>query len=82
MPGSRGHCMGAAGALELAGNIPSFEDGYVHPCHNISNLDPDCEIPGLVVGEKLKKETNIILNSSFGMLGINSVVILKKYIEQ
>ena len=26
-----GHTMGAAGALELAGNLPSFEDGVVHP---------------------------------------------------
>ena len=28
-----GHCMGAAGALELAGNLPSFEDGWIHPNH-------------------------------------------------
>ena len=27
-----GHCMGAAGTLELAGNLPAFEDGLVHPC--------------------------------------------------
>ena len=26
-----GHCMGAAGALELAGNLPSFDDLVVHP---------------------------------------------------
>jgi 3-oxoacyl-[acyl-carrier-protein] synthase II len=28
-----GHCMGAAGALELAGNLPSFED-LVGPSHD------------------------------------------------
>ena len=28
-----GHCMGAAGALELAGNLPSFTDQMVHPDH-------------------------------------------------
>ena len=74
-----GHAMGAAGALELAGNIPSFEDGYVHPCRKIENLDPQCEIPGLVNGEKIAKEVNVILNNSFGMLGINSTLIVKKY---
>ncbi|MDR1520665.1 MAG: beta-ketoacyl-[acyl-carrier-protein] synthase family protein, partial [Planctomycetota bacterium] len=29
--GYYGHAMGAAGALGLAGNLPSFEDGWVHP---------------------------------------------------
>ncbi|MCB9061604.1 MAG: beta-ketoacyl-[acyl-carrier-protein] synthase family protein [Halobacteriovoraceae bacterium] len=76
-----GHAMGAAGALELAGNLPSFEDGYVHPCMNIDHLDPECEISGLVVKEKLRKNVEIILNNSFGMLGINSVVIVKKFSE-
>jgi 3-oxoacyl-[acyl-carrier-protein] synthase II len=74
-----GHCMGAAGALELAGNIPSFEDGWVHASINVDELDPECAMPGLVIGQNLKKD-NIrhILNNSFGMLGINSVVILSK----
>jgi len=74
-----GHAMGAAGAIELAGNLPSFSDGYVHPCKKIENLDPQCEIPGLVNGEKVAKEVNVILNNSFGMLGINSTLIVKKY---
>ncbi|MFT5153358.1 MAG: 3-oxoacyl-[acyl-carrier-protein] synthase II, partial [Planctomycetota bacterium] len=44
-----GHTMGAAGALELAGNLPSFSDGFVHPTINVDELDPDCELPGLVL---------------------------------
>lgn len=74
-----GHAMGAAGALELAGNIPSFKDGYVHPCKKIENLDPECHITNLVNGEKVAHDVNIILNNSFGMLGINSTLIVKKY---
>tara|TARA_R110002072_G_scaffold64203_5_gene159692 strand:- start:24086 stop:25318 length:1233 start_codon:yes stop_codon:yes gene_type:complete len=74
-----GHCMGAAGALELAGNIPSFEDGQVHHFANVENLDPDCHIEGLVLHQPQKKEVNYILNNSFGMLGINSSVIIKKF---
>jgi 3-oxoacyl-[acyl-carrier-protein] synthase II len=35
-----GHAMGAAGALELAGNLPSFDDLTVHPTINVDNLDP------------------------------------------
>ncbi len=67
--GHIGHCMGAAGSLELAGNIPSCTD-----------LDPECELPNLVVNEpRLVGEINYILNNSFGMLGINSALIVKKY---
>jgi 3-oxoacyl-[acyl-carrier-protein] synthase II len=75
-----GHCMGAAGALELAGNLPSFEDGLIHACKNLDNLDPECELPNLVQGQAFeKKQVNMILNNSFGMLGINSVVIVKRF---
>lgn len=75
-----GHAMGAAGALELAGNLPSFEDHTVHPTINVDNLDPKCEIPNLVLNQPrpgVKVET--ILNNSFGMLGINSAVIVQKF---
>jgi len=74
-----GHTMGAAGVLELAGNLPSFEDNLVHPTINIENLDPECKLSNLVIN-KPKKVTAIdtILNNSFGMLGINSAVIVKK----
>ena len=34
--------MGAAGALELAGNLPSFHDNIIHPTINIDELDPEC----------------------------------------
>jgi 3-oxoacyl-[acyl-carrier-protein] synthase II len=78
--GHIGHCMGAAGSLELAGNIPSFQDGVVHPGMNITELDPDCTIPNLVFNEpKFVGNVNYILNNSFGMLGINSALIVKKY---
>jgi 3-oxoacyl-[acyl-carrier-protein] synthase II len=74
-----GHTMGAAGALELAGNLPSFEDGVVHPTINVDDLDPDCALRGLVVGRPLEgARVDSILNLSFGMLGINSAVILRR----
>ena len=75
-----GHTMGAAGALELAGNLPSFQDNVVHPSINVENIDPDCEIRGLVLNQP--KETsgiNTLLNISFGMIGINSVVVVGRF---
>ncbi len=77
-----GHCMGAAGALELSGNLGSFDDKLVHPTINVDNLDPECAISGLVLNKPIeRKKIDYILNNSFGMLGINSVVILKRFTE-
>ena len=77
-----GHAMGAAGALELAGNIPSFQDNQVHPCINIDHLDPECSLPNLVTETtRPDREIRTILNNSFGMVGINSALIVKKYAE-
>lgn len=73
-----GHTMGAAGALELAGNLPSLQDKICHPTINVDNLDPDCALPGLVSNHPREmKRAKYILNNSFGMLGINSVVIVR-----
>ncbi len=74
-----GHTMGAAGALELAGNLPAFSDKVCHATINVDQLDPECALAGLVINEpREQKQVDVILNNSFGMLGINSVVIVKR----
>ncbi len=76
-----GHAMGAAGVLELAGNLPSFVDNMVHPTINLDNLDPECALPGLVAGSPKKlAHVDALLNNSFGMVGINSVIIVKRFV--
>jgi 3-oxoacyl-[acyl-carrier-protein] synthase II len=75
-----GHAMGAVGVLELAGNLPSFEDKVIHPTINCDDLDPECAIDNLVIGTpKTVDRVEYILNNSFGMVGINSAVIAKKH---
>ncbi|WP_309399398.1 beta-ketoacyl-[acyl-carrier-protein] synthase family protein [Cerasicoccus maritimus] len=77
-----GHAMGAAGALELAGNLPSFNDNQVHPTINVTELDPECAVENLVLNEpKLVERVDTILNNSFGMLGINSALIVKRFVD-
>jgi 3-oxoacyl-[acyl-carrier-protein] synthase II len=71
--------MGAAGALELAGNLSAFHDGVCHATINVDELDPACELNGLVLNQPREiNNVRYILNNSFGMLGINSVVIIGK----
>jgi len=76
-----GHTMGAAGTLELSGNLPSFNDNIVHPTINLDDLDPECAVNNLVANtpEELPS-VNYIMNNSFGMFGINSVLIVKKFV--
>jgi 3-oxoacyl-[acyl-carrier-protein] synthase II len=74
-----GHAMGAAGALELAGNLGSFDDGAIHATINITDLDPACAVRNLVcnVPQEVQR-VEYILNNSFGMLGINSAVVVRR----
>lgn len=75
-----GHAMGGAAALELAGNLPSFTDGVIHPTINLDELDPECEVKNLVANEPRDVgEVRTILNMSFGMVGINSAVVVRRY---
>ena len=77
-----GHAMGAAGVLELAGNLPSFVDNLVHPTINLKELDPECDLGNIVANTaKQLDKVDTILNNSFGMVGINSVVIVERFSE-
>ncbi|MCH2182184.1 MAG: beta-ketoacyl-[acyl-carrier-protein] synthase family protein [Mariniblastus sp.] len=74
-----GHTMGAAGALELAGNLMGFSDGVVHPTINLDDVDPECDMPQLVKNQPQEiGQVDYILNNSFGMLGINSALVVKR----
>lgn len=75
-----GHSMGAAGALELAGNLPAFRDKMVHPTINVDELDPQCNVGKLVIGEAVElDQVDAIFNNSFGMLGINSSLVVTRF---
>ncbi|MCP4590053.1 MAG: beta-ketoacyl-[acyl-carrier-protein] synthase family protein [bacterium] len=75
-----GHAMGAAGALELAGNFGSFSDGVIHPTINVTEVDPECAVRNLVTNAPRKVgPVRFVLNNSFGMLGTNSAVVVKRY---
>ncbi|NJK88410.1 MAG: beta-ketoacyl-[acyl-carrier-protein] synthase family protein, partial [Myxococcales bacterium] len=77
-----GHAMGAAGALELAGNLPAFADRLVHPTINLEEPDPECWLPQFVAQEAVElPSVDAVLNNSFGMLGINSVVVIKRFTD-
>ena len=78
-----GHAMGAAGALEMLGNLPAFQDGIAHATINLDEIDPACALPQIVANKPRQlDQVRYILNNSFGMLGINSVLIIKKFEDE
>ena len=49
---------------------------------NVDDLDPECGFLDIVINEPRKVDkVDYILNNAFGMLGINSVVIIKRFKE-
>jgi 3-oxoacyl-[acyl-carrier-protein] synthase II len=71
--------MGAAGALELAGNLAAFDDHIVHATINVDEIDPECKLDQLVLNQPRQLDgVDYILNNSFGMLGINSATVIKR----
>ena len=72
--------MGAAGALDLAGYLPAFRDKMVHPTINVDELDPQCNVGTLVIGAPVALDrVDALFNSSFGMLGINSSLVVTRF---
>ena len=64
----------------MAGNLGSRDDGYVHATINVDELDPRCAMKNLVLNQPRKADkVDTILNNSFGMLGINSAVVVSRY---
>jgi len=70
--GTLSHTMGAAGAVEAIVGIKAMNEGVIFPNVNLDN--PIKEIEGLNVPTKpVERETDLVVNDSFGFGGINSV---------
>ena len=47
---------------------------------DVDDLDPQCALPGLVLNQpRPVARVDTILNNSFGMLGINSTLIVRRF---
>jgi 3-oxoacyl-[acyl-carrier-protein] synthase II len=73
--GVTGHALGAAGALEAAAVLLSFEHRRIPPTANTKVLDDDIEID-VVMGEARVWEPGPTLSNNFGFGGHNGSIIL------
>lgn len=72
-----GHCLGAAGALELIVSVLTLKNGIIPPTINLKEADPECDLnytPNVAV----KADVNIAFSTSLGFGGHNGCVALRK----
>jgi len=74
-----GHCLGAAGALEVIAALQAVEQDFVHPTLNYTTPDPECDLT-ISAGSGVSKPINNVLVNSFGFGGHNCVLAFKKHV--
>jgi len=73
-----GHCLGAAGVLELIAALLQMSNGIIHPTINYKTPDPECDL-NYVPNEAIEEKFDYALSNSFGFGGKNASIIVKKY---
>ena len=76
--GAIGHCMAAAGALEVMTAVRTLTDNCIPPTRNYHNPDPEIGLD--VVGNEAREaKVNVISKHSFGLGGQNACLIIRRY---
>jgi 3-oxoacyl-[acyl-carrier-protein] synthase II len=75
--GAIGHCLGAAGAVEVAATVLALRDGVVPPTINQESPDPECDLD-YVPNDARRMPISVALSNSFGFGGHNAALILRK----
>lgn len=74
--GVTGHLLGAAGPVELAAVLLSFEKGLIPPTAGFTTPDPDLPMVDLVVGEARPWKAGPTMSNSFGFGGHNASLVI------
>jgi 3-oxoacyl-[acyl-carrier-protein] synthase II len=72
-----GHCLGAAGAIEIIACIMATKTDTLPPTINLDNQDPACDLY-YVPNRSEHRTVNVAMSNSFGFGGHNSALIVAK----
>lgn len=73
-----GHCIGAAGALEMIAALMALRDGVIAPTINYEEPDPECDLD-VVPNVAREAETGVALSNSFAFGGLNAVIAARRW---
>ncbi len=79
---SIGHCLAAAGAIELIGCVLQLQRGTIYQNNNINSLHKDIAAvvdPGRIPTTTIDLDIQYLMKASFGFGDVNACVVLKKY---
>lgn len=71
-----GHCLGAAGGLEVALTALAVTHGVVPPTINVTHLDPGCTGVDHVLDEARHAPVRTAISNAFGFGGHNAAIVL------
>lgn len=72
-----GHCLGAAGGLEMVATALTLKHGVLPPTINLNEFDPDCDLD-YIPHTARKVQADIAISDSFGFGGQNACVAVRK----
>lgn len=75
-----GHLMGAAGSAETIATVLSMQNNKIPPTINMTEPDPECDLP-IPTDGPMEKVINIAITNSSGIGGNNVSLLLKKIEE-
>ncbi|MBQ3449126.1 MAG: beta-ketoacyl-ACP synthase II [Synergistaceae bacterium] len=73
-----GHCLGAAGGLEVIASLQAIEENFIHPTLNYTTPDPECDL-NIATGAGVNRKVDRLLVNSFGFGGHNGVLAFQRY---
>ena len=73
-----GHCLGAAGGMELIAVVKTLQTQTIHPTVNLEHPDPECDLD-FVPGAARRAEVEYALSNSFGFGGHNFSILTRRF---
>lgn len=80
LKGHLGHTMAASGALETIATVAMLRDGHLVPTLHLEQVDPQCAELNYV-RQPQQKNIQIALKNNFALGGVNTSLILRRYIS-
>ena len=77
-----GHCLSAAGSLEVIASILQIYHKFVHPTLNCEDIHPDIkDTVGVhsIPAEVKRVEINKVIKANFGFGDVNACLVLSNY---
>jgi 3-oxoacyl-[acyl-carrier-protein] synthase II len=78
LKGATGHCLGAAGAIEMCATVLTVARDVIPPTINYETADELCDLD-YVPNEARATRVDVAISNSFGFGGHNAVIAVRKY---